>query len=123
MLPVSGAEQLKTSGAIGERPITSQRGAYSRFVRPAPRSLSGRKRFQRARSRAVALSCSMIGGTCQREGPALSWAWKTGSFGEECFSIKLASWSMSNLFFFEISYYLIVRPWLSGAPHLLLPPG
>ena len=27
MLPVSGAEQLKTSGAMGERPMTSQRGA------------------------------------------------------------------------------------------------
>src|SRR5207249_231559 len=45
MLPVSGAEQLNTSGAMGERPITSQRGAYSRFVSPAPRPLSGRKRF------------------------------------------------------------------------------
>jgi hypothetical protein len=27
MLPVSGAEQLKTSGAIGERPMISQSGA------------------------------------------------------------------------------------------------
>src|SRR4029453_10528424 len=47
MLPVSGAEQLKTSGAMCERPIISQSGAYSRLDRPAPRSLSGRKRFQR----------------------------------------------------------------------------
>src|SRR5712692_8941966 len=46
MLPVSGAEQLNVSGAMGERPMISQRGAYSRFVRPAPHSLSGRKRFQ-----------------------------------------------------------------------------
>src|SRR5438309_1785537 len=55
MLPVSGAEQLKASGAIGERPMISQSGAYSRFVSPAPRPLSGRKRFQRPRSRAFAL--------------------------------------------------------------------
>src|SRR5258705_358759 len=41
MLPVSGAEQLKTSAAIGERPMISHSGAYSRLVRPAPRSLSG----------------------------------------------------------------------------------
>ncbi len=72
MLPVSGAEQLNASGAIGERPMISQSGAYSRLVRPAPRSLSGRKRFQRPRSRAVALSSSMIGGICQRVGAELS---------------------------------------------------
>ena len=29
MFPVSGAEQLNASGAIGERPICSQRWAYS----------------------------------------------------------------------------------------------
>ena len=34
MLPVSGALQLKTSGAIGERPMISHRGAYSRLVSP-----------------------------------------------------------------------------------------
>ena len=73
MFPVSGAEQLNTSGAIGERPMTSQSGAYSRLVRPAPCSLSGRKRFQRPRSRARALSSSMIGGTCHRVGPASSY--------------------------------------------------
>src|SRR2546425_5304262 len=59
MLPVSGAEQLKASDAIGERPMISQSGAYSRFVSPAPRPLSGRKRFQRPRSRAFAFSSSM----------------------------------------------------------------
>ena len=36
ILPVSGALQLKTSEAKGERPMTSQMCAYSRFVRPAP---------------------------------------------------------------------------------------
>ena len=81
MLPVSGAEQLKTSGARCERPISSQSGAYSRLVRPAPRWLSGRKRFQRARSRALSFSSSMIGGICQRVGPESSCSWKTGSLG------------------------------------------
>src|SRR5690625_1043200 len=36
MLPVSGAAQLKTSGAIGERPMISQKCAYSRLLSPAP---------------------------------------------------------------------------------------
>src|SRR5215469_2883 len=66
MLPVSGAAQLKASGAIGDRPITSHSGAYSRLLRLAPRLLSGRKRFQSPRSRALTLSSSMIGGTCHR---------------------------------------------------------
>src|SRR4030095_5477722 len=40
MLPVSGAEQLNTSAAMGERPMISQSGAYSRLVRPgAPLAL------------------------------------------------------------------------------------
>ena len=43
MLPVSGAEQLHASGAIGDRPRISHSGAYSRLVSPAPRSLSGRE--------------------------------------------------------------------------------
>ena len=34
MLPVSGAEQLNTSGASRLRPMISHRGAYSRLVRP-----------------------------------------------------------------------------------------
>jgi hypothetical protein len=81
MFPVSGAEQLKTSGAIGERPMISHRGAYSRLVRPDPCSLSGKKRFQRPRSRALALSSSMMGGTCQRDGPASSWSRNVCSAG------------------------------------------
>ncbi len=32
MLPVSGAEQLNTSGAQATRPMISHRGAYSRLV-------------------------------------------------------------------------------------------
>ena len=47
MFPVSGAEQLKISGANGiARPMISQSGAYSVLVRPAPYSLAGRNRFQ-----------------------------------------------------------------------------
>src|SRR4029453_6128835 len=38
MLPVSGAEQLKTSGAITLPPMISHNGAYSEFVSPAPLS-------------------------------------------------------------------------------------
>src|SRR5690606_2448472 len=45
MLPVSGALQLNTSGATRERPMISHRCAYSKLVRPAPNSLSGKNRF------------------------------------------------------------------------------
>ena len=55
MLPVSGAEQLKTIGATPLRPISSQSIPYSQLVRPGPKRSSGRNRFQspspRARSR------------------------------------------------------------------------
>src|SRR6266446_597823 len=60
ILPVSGAEQLNTSGAITLRPIISQRGAYSRFVSPAPCSLSGKNKFHRPAARAFSLSSSTI---------------------------------------------------------------
>src|SRR4029450_11418828 len=110
MVPGSGAEQLNTSGAIGQRPMTSQSGAYSRLVRPAPRSLSGRKRFQRPRSRALELSSSMIGGTCQRVGPELSWSWKTCSFGRLCFFMKSCICSMYNFVFFEYSNSMWALP-------------
>ncbi len=46
MLPVSGAEQLKTNGETMLRPMTSQSIPYSQLVRPAPCS-SGRNRFHR----------------------------------------------------------------------------
>ena len=36
MLPVSGGEQLNSSDATSEWPITSHMVAYSRFVNPAP---------------------------------------------------------------------------------------
>ena len=62
MLPVSGAEQLQASEAMRLRPITSASGAYSRLVRPGPHSGWGWKRFHSPRSRASALSSSMIAG-------------------------------------------------------------
>src|SRR3984893_2166278 len=59
MFPVSGAEQLNTSGANGAaRPMISQSGAYSVFESPAPYSLSGRKRFHSPAARALAFSSS-----------------------------------------------------------------
>src|SRR5712692_5104767 len=80
MFPVSGAEQLKTSGAHGTRPMISQRGAYSRLVRPAPRSDSGRKRFHSSADRAFDFSSSMIGGGRQRSSVD-AWAAYVFSFG------------------------------------------
>ncbi len=66
MLPVSGAEQFRASGArIGLRPLISASGAYWRLVRPAPCS-PGRKRFHRPRLRASALSFSTTGGVSQK---------------------------------------------------------
>src|SRR3954465_14908664 len=44
MFPVSGAEQLKTSGAQCSRPMISHSGAYSRLVSAPPCDL-GRHRF------------------------------------------------------------------------------
>ena len=64
MLPVSGNEQLKTSGAMGDRPITSHNGAYSR--------LDNRKRFHSPSARAFAFSSSITGGIVQRDGPESS---------------------------------------------------
>ena len=61
MLPVSGAEQLKTSLAHSTRPIDSASGAYSRLLRPAP-CAPGRNRFHSPCSRASAFSCCSTGG-------------------------------------------------------------
>src|SRR5436190_17834731 len=65
MLPVSGAEQLNTSGAHSTRPMISQSGAYSRLVSAPPCDL-GRHRFQRPAAWAFFFSSSMIGTTSQR---------------------------------------------------------
>ena len=60
MLPVSGAEQLNTSGAHGTRPMISHSGAYSRFDSPSgARGERGRNRFHSCASRARGLSSSI----------------------------------------------------------------
>src|SRR5687768_15158916 len=65
MLPVSGAEQLNTSGAHVTRPMISHSGAYSRLVRVPP-WVFGRHRFHRPAARALGLSSSMTGTASQR---------------------------------------------------------
>ena len=61
MLPVSGAAQLSTSGAMSLlQPVSSASGAYSRLVRP---DSEGRNRFHRPCSLASFLSSSTTGGT------------------------------------------------------------
>src|SRR4051812_20453676 len=59
MLPVSGAEQLNTSGAQLLRPMISHSGAYSRFVKEPPRSF-GCHRFHKPAARAFGLSSSIM---------------------------------------------------------------
>jgi hypothetical protein len=67
MLPVSGAEQLNTSGDQLVRPMISQSGAYSRLESPSGARLEcGRKRFHRPAFRALGLSSSMTGTGSQR---------------------------------------------------------
>src|SRR5437762_13879368 len=60
MLPVSGAEQLRTSGAHITRPMISHSGAYSRVLSPAPYSLSVRNRFHKPAARAFGFNSSTI---------------------------------------------------------------
>jgi hypothetical protein len=85
MLPVSGAEQLNTSGARnGLRPMISHSGAYCMLVRPAPWSVSGKKRFHSPASRAITLRSSMTGGVSHGFSIASIWAAKTGSAGRMC---------------------------------------
>ena len=63
-------EQLNTSGARCERPISAHKGAYSRLLSPAPYLLSGRKRFHRPSAFAIAFNSSTTGNTFQ--GPRVS---------------------------------------------------
>src|SRR6266850_8268442 len=64
MLPVSGAEQLNTSGAQLTRPMISQSGAYSRLV-SAPPCDFGRHRFHRPAALAFTFNSSIRGTGCQ----------------------------------------------------------
>src|SRR3954468_9123599 len=68
MFPVSGAEQLNTSGAHSTRPMISQSGAYSRLVRVPP-CVFGRHRFHNPAARAFGFTSSMTGTGSQRRGP------------------------------------------------------
>src|SRR3954465_671324 len=65
MFPVSGAEQLNTSGAHSTRPMISHSGAYSRLVSVPPCDL-GRHRFHKPASLAFILISSIRGTGCQR---------------------------------------------------------
>src|SRR5262245_62145400 len=65
MLPVSGAEQLKISGAQVTRPMISHSGAYSRLVSVPPCDL-GRHRFHKPASLALSFNFSIKGTGCQR---------------------------------------------------------
>jgi hypothetical protein len=51
MLPVSGADELNTSGARKDRPSTSQIAAYSRFVSPRPCLAHSQKEREREQDR------------------------------------------------------------------------
>src|ERR1017187_7034620 len=90
MLPVSGALQLKTSGAIEERPVISARGAYSTLVRPTPYSWSGRNRFHKPAARALAFKVSITGCCFQRRqsGRCCSCAQYSGSDGRTSSCMK-----------------------------------
>src|SRR5262249_10452893 len=82
MLPVSGAEQLKGSEPIGERPISSHSGAYSRLLSASGKWRLGRNRFQSPAALALALSSAMTGSSSQRSAAASSWRANTGSAGK-----------------------------------------
>ena len=69
MFPVSGAEQLQASDAIGLRPMISASGAYSALLKPGPHCGSGWNMFHSPRLRASSLSSSMIAG-CACGSPA-----------------------------------------------------
>ena len=120
MLPVSGAEQLKTSGANpGERPMISQSGAYSVLLRPAPYSLSGRNRFHRPAARALAFNASTIGVGRQRSPSAICWR-KTGSFGYTCSFMNAASRRSRSFTLSEYSKF--ISQFLAGPhPRSLMP--
>ena len=61
MLPVSGAEQLKTSAANGTRPMISHMGAYSKLDKPCGARLDlGKNKFHKPASLAKGLSSSTI---------------------------------------------------------------
>lgn len=66
MFPVSGAEQLNTSGAKKLIPINSQMNAYSRWVSPFPYTGNVQNRFHSPLALAFYLRCSRWGITVHR---------------------------------------------------------
>ena len=78
MLPVSGAEQLKTSDAKETRPICSEHSAYSnwpvrrRDIHPGRERWRGPGTGSRPSALALAFSSSRIGMTFQRS-PSAFW--------------------------------------------------
>src|ERR1044072_4802099 len=85
MLPVSGAEQLKGSAPIGERPMISHSEAYSRLESASLLCFFGAQRFHKPALRALALSSAITGGSSQRS-PLSIWRANTGSAGRMCSS-------------------------------------
>mmetsp|Transcript_19690 Transcript_19690/g.56469 ORF Transcript_19690/g.56469 Transcript_19690/m.56469 type:complete len:200 (+) Transcript_19690:2876-3475(+) len=88
MLPVSGAEQLNTSGANAHQPVSSHTGAYSRCVRAAPPqepdgSMSlVRKKLKRSWWSASFLSSSMRGCTSRHRLSDVMCSYSTPSAGK-----------------------------------------
>ncbi|MOA60192.1 hypothetical protein D3C78_1850110 [compost metagenome] len=75
MLPLSGAEQLNSSGDQDTLPISSATSAYSRLLSPGPSKWysfillpwdGGMNRFHKPASRALRLSSSTTGMVFQR---------------------------------------------------------
>src|SRR6185503_13179902 len=99
MLPVSGAEQLNTSGAHARRPMTSHSGAYSRLVSVPPWSL-GRHKFHKPAARALGLRSSMMRVGIQafplRRFSSIS-SKKRFSFGKMCASMNTPTFLCSSL--------------------------
>src|SRR5690606_34763285 len=90
-----------TSGAIGERPMISQSGAYSKLVNPAPYSLSGKNKFHSPCSFAFAFISSITGGIRHRLFPLLSCSVYTLSLGYTTSSINFSSLLWRRLTFSE----------------------
>ena len=100
MLPVSGAAQLVASGASSRhQPISSAIGAYSSWVSP---DSDGRKRFQRPRSLALALSSSRTGGTSRPSSPGgVRWPSSDASAGRTSSWMNACRASYSSTAFAE----------------------
>ena len=64
MLPLSGALQLNTVGAIKLRPLNSAMCAYSCTDKPCPNSGQGKNIFHKPAALALAFNCSNCAGHC-----------------------------------------------------------